>query len=338
MIGEIIGHYRIVAKIGEGGMGVVYRAHDEVLQRDVALKLVSQGAAAEKLSREHLLREARAASALSHPNICTIHEVGEFGDELYMIMELVDGKSLRELIWRDRLAMEAVLRYGVQIAAALAHAHGRNVIHHDLKSANVVVTPEGLAKVLDFGLARGLPKLPADEATMSMAPEKGGGTVSGTLAYMAPEVLRGQAGDQRADLWALGIVLYEAAAGQLPFRGATGVEIGSAILHETPPPLPERIPPGLRAIVQRCLAKEPAQRYQQAAEVQAALEAVQSSVTVPAQPEGPRGPLTTMHRGSRHLRVRDGDVLLMVGTVKGAFLLRSNAERRRWDIAGPYFH
>lgn len=338
MIGESIGHYRIVAKLGEGGMGVVYRAHDEVLQRDVALKLVGERAAAERLSREHLLREARAASTLSHPNICTIHEVGEFGNELYMVMELVDGKSLRELVGRDGLAMEAVLRYGVQIAAALAHAHGRNLIHHDLKSANVVVTPEGLAKVLDFGLARSMLKLPADEATTSMAPEKGAGTVSGTLSYMAPEVLRGQAGDQRADLWALGIVLYEAAAGQLPFRGATGVEIASAILHETPPPLPERIPPGLRAIVQRCLAKEPAQRYQQAAEVQAALEAVQSSVTVPAQPEGPRAPLTTMHRGSRHLRVRDGDVLLMVGTVKGAFLLRSNAERRRWDIAGPYFH
>lgn len=338
MIGETIGHYRVVAKIGEGGMGEVYRAHDEVLQRDVALKLVSEGAPAEKLSHDHLLREARAASALSHPNICTIHEVGEFRDELYMVMELVEGKTLRELIGSDGLAMETVLRYGVQIAAALAHAHGRNIIHHDLKSANVVVTPQGLVKVLDFGLARRMPKLPADEPTLSIAAGEGAGAVSGTLAYMAPEVLRGQAGDQRSDVWSLGTVLHEAASGQLPFRGATGVEVGSAILHDAPPPLPERIPPGLRAIIQRCLAKEPAQRYQQAAEVQAALEAVQSSITVRTQAAGPRGPLTTMHHGSRHLRVRQGDVLLMVGTVKGAFLLRANADRRRWDVAGPYFH
>lgn len=337
MIGELVSHYRIVSKIGQGGMGVVYRARDEVLQRDVALKVLAEGLA-DKLSREHLLHEARAASALSHPNICTIHEVGEFKDELYMVMELVEGKTLRELIGRDGLAMETVVRYAVQIAAALAHAHGRNVVHHDLKSANILVTPQGLVKVLDFGLARQTPKLAADEATISIAPVESAGMVMGTLFYMAPEVLRGESGDQRSDLWALGTVIYEAASGQLPFRGTTGIAVGSAILHEPPSPLPEHIPPGLRAIIQRCLAKEPAQRYQQAAEVQAALEAVQSSsVTVRAQPEQ-RGPLTTLHRGIRHLRVKNGDVLLMVGTIKGAFLLRSNRDRRRWEVAGPYFH
>ncbi|HEV2118361.1 MAG TPA: protein kinase [Terriglobales bacterium] len=337
MIGELISHYRIVSKIGEGGMGVVYRAHDEVLERDVALKLVAEGAA-DKLSREHLLHEARAASALSHPNICTIHEVGEFNDELYMVMELVEGKSLRELIGSEGLAVETVMRYGAQIAAALAHAHSRNIVHHDLKSANILVTPQGLVKVLDFGLARRLPKLADEVATVSVAPAQISGTVMGTLFYMAPEVLRGQPGDYRSDLWALGAVIYEAVSGQLPFRGTTGITVGSAILHEPPSPLPERIPPGLRAIVQRCLAKEPAQRYQQAAEVEAALEAVQSaSVAVASQPEQ-RGPLTTLHRGIRHLRVKNGDVLLMVGTIKGAFLLRSNRERRRWDVAGPYFH
>jgi photosystem II stability/assembly factor-like uncharacterized protein len=339
VIGESIGHYRILSKIGEGGMGVVYRAHDEVLRRDVALKLVGKGEVAASLPREHLLHEARAASALSHPNICTIHEVGEFQDELYMVMELVEGKSLRELSGRDGLAMETVLRYGVQIAAALSHAHGRNVIHHDLKSANILVTPQGLVKVLDFGLARQLPKVAADEATMSLGPLQDTGKVMGTLFYMAPEVLRGEAGDQRSDLWALGTVLYEAASGQLPFRGTTGLAVGSAILHDAPSPLPERIPPGLRTIIQRCLTKEPAQRYQQAAEVQAALEALQSSsVAVRATASEQRGPLTTVHRGIRHLRVKNGDVLLMVGTIKGAFLLRSNADRRRWEVAGPYFH
>ncbi|PYU96315.1 MAG: hypothetical protein DMG08_02490 [Acidobacteria bacterium] len=339
MIGELLGHYRIVSKIGQGGMGVVYRAHDEVLQRDVALKVVGESSVVEKSSREHLLHEARASSALSHPNICTIHEVGEFSGEFYMVMELVEGTTLQSLIGSAGLAVESILRYGIQIAGALAHAHGRNVIHHDLKSANIIVTPQGLVKVLDFGLARRLPKAVVDEATQTIGPLAGAGAIAGTLSYMAPEVLRGQAGDYRGDLWALGVVLYEAASGQLPFRGGTSFEVTSAILHELPPLLPDRIPPGLWAIIQRSLAKEPAQRYQQAGEVQAALEAVQSaSVTVPAQPSEQRGPFTTVSRGIRHLRVKEGEVLLLVGTIKGAFLLRSTLDRRRWDVAGPYFH
>jgi hypothetical protein len=337
LIGDLLGHYRIVSKMGQGGMGVVYRAHDEVLQRDVALKVVRESTPVEKSSREKLLHEARAASALSHPNICTIHEVGEFGDELYMVMEMVEGETLKALVGDLGLAVESVLRYGVQIAGALAHAHSRGVVHRDMKSANVVVTPQGLVKVLDFGLAwRPTPTAAAD-ATASIAPSAG--EIAGTLFYMAPEVLRGDTADQRSDLWALGVVLFEAAAGQLPFRGATNLEVSSAILREPPAPLSERIPPGLRAIIQKCLAKEPAQRYQQATEVQAALEAVESSSKVVlTQPGEQRGPLTTTHHGVRHLRVRDGDVLLMVGTIKGAFLLRSTADRRRWDVAGPYFH
>lgn len=339
MIGELLGHYRIVSKIGEGGMGVVYRAHDEVLERDVALKVVGEGTKVEKSSRENILDEARASSALSHPNICTIHEVGEFDGELYMVMELVEGQPLKAVIGSTGLAVESILRYGVQIAGALAHAHGRNIVHRDLKSANIVVTPQGLVKVLDFGLAKRLPNLLVDEATGSIGPIEAAGAIAGTLFYMAPEVLRGQAADYRRDLWALGAVLYEAASGQLPFRGRTSLEVSSAILHELPPPLPDRIPPGLRAIVQRCLAKEPAQRYQQAGEVQAALEAVQSASSVtPAQPSEQRGPLTTIFRGVRHPLVKNGDVLLLVGTVKGAFLLRSAPDRCRWDVAGPYFH
>ena len=339
MIGELLGHYRIVSNIGEGGMGVVYRAHDEVLQRDVALKVVREGSLVEKSSRENLLHEARAASSLSHPNVCTIHEVGEFDGELYMVMELVEGKTLKALIGSEGMAIESILRYGIQISGALAHAHGRGIVHHDLKSANIVITPQGLVKVLDFGLARRLPNQVIEEVTKSIAPLEGGRAIAGTLHYIAPEVLRGQAADCRSDLWALGVVLYEAAAGKHPFQGSTSLEVSSAILHEPPPPLPDRIPPGLWAVIQRCLAKEPAQRYQQAGEVQAALEAVQSaSITRPPQPSEQRGPLTTVHRGMRHLRVRDGDVLLLVGTVKGAFLLRSNSERRRWDVAGPYFH
>src|SRR5215831_17800301 len=320
-------------------MGVVYRAHDEFLQRDVALKVVGEGTLVEKSSREKLLHEARAASALSHPNICTIHEVGEFDSELYMVMELVEGKTLKALIASVGLAVESILRYGVQLAGALAHAHGRNIVHHDLKSANIVVTPEGLVKVLDFGLAQRLPKLVVEQATASIGALEGPGAIAGTLSYMAPEVLRGQPADHRSDLWALGVVLYEAASGQLPFGGGTNLEVSSAILHELPLPLSDRIPPGLWAVIQRCLTKEPAQRYQQAGEVQAALEAVQSAFSVsPAQPSEQRGPFTTVLRGIRHLRVKDGDVLLLVGTTKGAFLLRSTFDRSRWEMAGPYFH
>ena len=157
MLGDLLGHYRIVSKVGEGGMGVVYRARDEVLHRDIAIKLLTSRAVAEKSAKEFLLDEARAASALSHPNICTIHQVGEASGELYIVMELIEGEPLSRLIAKGSLPVESVLRYGVQVARALAHSHGRNIVHRDLKSSNVMVTPEGLVKVLDFGLARRLP-------------------------------------------------------------------------------------------------------------------------------------------------------------------------------------
>ncbi|HYL78548.1 MAG TPA: protein kinase [Bryobacteraceae bacterium] len=341
MIGDLLGHYRILAKLGQGGMGFVYRAHDEVLHRDVAVKVVSSSEVTQESSRKFLLHEARASSALNHPNICTIFEVGERMGELFIVMELVEGQSLSALIGSNGLPVQTVLRYGTQIAAALAHAHSRNVVHRDLKSSNLVVTPAGLVKVLDFGLARRLPvEMPASEVTQTVGDYQGPDSVGGTLPYMAPEVLRGEPGDYRSDLWALGIVLYEAATGKLPFSGKTGFETSSAILHDLPPPVPARIPPGLWAIIQRCLIKEPAQRYQQASEVQAALEAVQSAsmVTPEAPPTDQRGPVTTVHRGIKALQVKNGDQLLMVGTTKGLFLLRPNAQRSRWDVAGPYFH
>lgn len=339
MIGQVLGHYRIVSKIGEGGMGVVYRAVDEFLHRDVALKVLARSAVGEAPAKEHLLHEARASSGLSHPNICTIHEVGEVNGELFIVMELVEGKSLSTLVGSNGLPVESILRYGVQVAGALAHAHGRNVVHRDLKSSNVVVTAEGLAKVLDFGLARRLPRHVDSEATETIAPLDRSSGVSGTLLYLAPEILRGDPGDYRSDLWALGVVLYEAASGQLPFRGRTTFEISSAILQELPPTLPSRIPPSLWAIIQRCLAKEPAQRYQRASEVQAALEAVQSAaIAAPQAPSEPRGLQTTVLRGIRHIRVKNGDVLLLIGTTKGAFILHSNAQRARWEVGGPYFH
>jgi hypothetical protein len=339
MIGQLLDHYRVISKVGEGGMGVVYRAHDEILHRDVAIKVVADSRVLDRAGKDHLLHEARAGSALNHPNICTIYEVIEVDGRLYIAMELVEGRSLSDVIGPTGLPVESVLRYGAQLAAALSHAHGRNIVHHDLKSSNIVVTPDGLVKVLDFGLARRAPTAPATDRTATFVERGGSGEVSGTLSYMAPEVLRGDPGDARSDLWALGIVLYEAIAGQLPFRGKTPFETSAAIIQETLPPLPSRIPPGLWAVIQRCLAKQPAERYQQAGEVKAALEAVESAAMTGAQPSAqPSGFQTTVMRGTRHLQVAGGDVLLLVGTTKGAFLLRSTKQRSRWDVAGPYFH
>ncbi len=339
MIGQVLGHYRVVAKIGEGGMGVVYRARDEVLRRDVALKVVKKGADLDSSASQNLLREARASSALGHPNICTIHEVGETDGELYIVMELVEGRALRAMIGDAGLPAESVLRYGVQIASALVRAHDKGIVHRDLKTANIVVTPEGLVKVLDFGLAKLTVEGIFEGATQSFLTTQDASTMSGTLPYMAPEVLRGEGADYRSDLWTLGVVLYEVASGRLPFEGRTGFEISSAILRETPKPLGPPVPPGLWAIIQHCLAKEPIQRYQRAGEVQAALETVQSAVNVSPEPGADRGgPTTTVLHSVRHVPVKKGNFLLFVGTTKGAFILRSNTQRTRWEVGGPYFH
>ena len=242
-------------------MGVVYRARDTKLERVMAVKVVSEGG--EAAGRERLLREARAASALNHPNICIIYEVGEAGGQTYIGMEYVEGRPLH-----GPLPEDDVIRFGIQIADALAHAHERGVVHRDLKSANVMVTPSGRVKVLDFGLAK---RLEASEASLTET-----GAVAGTLAYMAPEVLQALPADGRSDVWALGVVLYEMVSGKLPFGGRTAFEVTSGILRERPAALAERVPAGLRALIQRCLAKEPGERYQRAGDVRAALEAIQS--------------------------------------------------------------
>jgi len=339
VIGQVLGHCRVLAKIGEGGMGVVYRAYDEVLHRDVAVKVVKKDANLDASASQNPLQEARASSSLAHPNICTIYEVGETAGELYIVMELVEGKSLRALSADGGLAPESVMRYGVQIARALVRAHDRGIVHRDLKTANILVTPDGLVKVLDFGLARRVGEGLYEGSTRSLATMQES-SVSGTLPYLAPEVLSGQPADYRSDLWALGIVLYEAASGRLPFQGRTAFEISAAIMREIAKPLGPPVPPGLWAIIQRCLAKEPMQRYQRAGEVQAALEAVQTAAVVSGNPAGDRGgpPPTTVLVNVRHVHVRRGDFLLLVGTTKGAFLLRSNAQRKRWEVGGPYFH
>src|SRR6516165_6272910 len=249
-VGETFGNYRVLGKLGEGGMGVVYRARDEVLQRDVAIKLLSSRTTAEKSARESLLGEARAVSALSHPNICTIYQVAEADGELYIVMELIEGKPLSGLIGKDPVPVESVLRYGVQIAGALAHSHGRNIVHRDLKSANVMVTPEGLAKVLDFGLARRVRKEVLEETlrtieareAMGGATEDSTGGLTGTLPYMPPEVLRGQEADYRGDVGARGAGSEGAPGGMCFFWGRPPTEGRPPILKKGPAPWPSGAP------------------------------------------------------------------------------------------------
>ena len=277
MVGKQFGRYRVVEKIGAGGMGEVYRARDEQLERDVALKILPASSFSDPDARSRLLREARSAAALNHPHICTIHEVGEAEGQAYIAMELVEGQPLSARLIAGALPPGEVLRYGLQLAEALGHAHERNIIHRDLKCANVVVNAEGRAKVLDFGLAKRVSENVMDEATRSQASLTQAGTVVGTLAYMAPEQLRAQPADARSDIWALGVMLYEMSSGARPFQGKTGYELSSSILNLSPPALPDKVPIELRAVIERCLEKEPDRRYQRAGEVRAALETLQTS-------------------------------------------------------------
>jgi serine/threonine protein kinase len=338
MIGEKLGHYRLTDKIGEGGMGVVYRARDEELNRDVAVKVLA-AAMLEQLGKDHLLKEAQTASALNHPNICTIYQIGRVEDGFYLVMELVEGQPLSEMARATKLTTEAVTRYGFQIADALAHAHDRQIVHRDLKGANVVITHDGRVKVLDFGLARRLDRATVDAITRSQTSLERDQSIVGTLPYMAPEVLTGETGGYQSDIWALGVLLYEAVTGQLPFGGSTPFGLGAAILHEVPRPLPSSVPPGLSAVIMRCLAKDLKDRFQRAGEIRSTLETLQSAAIV-SEPrrEEPTGPRTLVLRGIDHIDVKNGDVLLLVGTTKGAFLLRSRRDRQHWQVAGPYFH
>ena len=268
------GSYEIDAMLGAGGMGEVYRAHDTRLGRNVALKVLPPSLADDPDRGLLLVREARAAAALNHPNICTIHEVGEADGRTYLAMELVEGARLSTRLGAGPLPPDEVVLFGIQLADALAHAHDRGVVHRDLKAANVMVTLEGRVKILDFGLAKHIVETGADAVTQMEATLAQPGVVLGTVPYMAPEQLRGLPADGRTDIWALGVVLYEMATGARPFHGRTGFEISSAIINAAPSRMPVVVPDRLQAVIHRCLEKDPARRFQRASEVRAALEMV----------------------------------------------------------------
>jgi photosystem II stability/assembly factor-like uncharacterized protein len=251
-------------------------------------------------------------------------------------MELIEGQPLNEMARGTKLTAEAVARYGMQIADALAHAHDRQIVHRDLKGANVVITHDGRVKVLDFGLARRLEQATVDAITRAETSVERDRAVAGTLPYVAPEVLKGETAGCQSDVWALGVVLYEAVTGEWPFSGSTPYRLAAAILHESPRPLPSGVPPGLSAVIVRCLAKDLKGRFQRASDIRSALETTQTAAVVSQVLREERaGPLVS--RGIRHLQVKNGDVLLLLGTNKGAFLVRSRPDRDRWDLAGPYF-
>ncbi len=274
MIGQTISHYRILEQIGAGGMGVVYKAHDSRLDRALALKFLPDELAQQPKALERFRREARAASALNHPGICTIYDVGEQDGRAFIAMEFIDGETLRSHIHGQALPLEEILKLGIEIAEALDAAHSGGIIHRDIKPANIFVTKRGQAKVLDFGLAKPVPKVLAS-ADAGLGDETSDfnsivGIISGTPSYMSPEQVRGDELDPRTDIFSLGLVLYEMATGRQAFAGNTGGAIIEAVL--TRPPVSVRsinpdIPPRLEGIINIALHKDRDKRYEHAADI-----------------------------------------------------------------------
>src|SRR5713101_646678 len=276
MTGPIIGHYRVLEKIGSGAMGEVFRARDERLGRDVALKLIRPASSANPDHRRRFELEARAAAALNHPNIVAVYDVGINDGSPYIVCELLEGKTLRQRLTEGALPLRLAIEYSLQIAQGLIAAHDRRIIHRDLKPENLFVTADGRVKILDFGVAK-LQSLPeeAGRSAEDLTTVTKSGAVIGTVAYMSPEQLRGKAVDHRSDIFSVGAILYEMLTGRRAFRGETEVDTITAVLREDPPEInleQASIPLSFQQVIHHCLEKDPENRFQSARDLAFALE------------------------------------------------------------------
>jgi eukaryotic-like serine/threonine-protein kinase len=338
MIGQTISHYRIIEKLGGGGMGVVYKAEDTELGRFVALKFLSEELAKNAIALERFRREARAASALNHPNICTVYEIGNADGRSFLAMEYLEGKTLNQKLSEKTLTLTEVLDVGIQIAKGLEAAHQKGIVHRDIKPMNLFVTTGGYAKILDFGLAKLTPLLrnfegreSEPDSTMTLEAQlTSAGAALGTIAYMSPEQARGSQLDARTDVFSFGVVLYEMATGQQPFIGPTPASTFDAILHRDPIPITTKnaaLPPELNGIIWRAIEKRREQRYQSISDVLAALKALRQDTS---------GPISIARRVRKpRVALPAVAVLVVLGLLLGWYVRRSGQIRWAHDTAIP---